>query len=472
MFINSKKKIIGILAIAVLLLFGYAFYYGWQIVAIGAAYKAKILCSGVFISKRNPQDILREDLEGILDIIRAEIDFERKSVTTFFPGIPNQRAIFRDGFGCTLLAGASEMEVRGQTKDIDMKALTSPTSPDEIAGFSWSAEELPPEIFSHKLAEALDEAFVETDPDNAIRTRAVIVVYGGQIIAERYAPGVSLDTALPGWSMAKSVTSALVGILVREGKLSLDEPVSIGKWSGAGDPRKDITLAHLLHMNSGLEFDERSGPVVSDVNRMLLRSRNAAAYAFAKPLQHEPGSHWHYSSGTTNIIFRIIRDSVGDSLADYLTFPHRALFDKIGMHSAIMELDASGTFVGSSFIYATARDWARFGLLYLQDGIWEGEHLLPSGWVSYSTTPSPSAPLGQYGAHFWTNGGGTTVSNAKPLKSLPADTFYAAGYEGQYVVVIPSHKLVVVRLGQTKKFKTWDMESFVSDILAAISNRA
>ena len=222
-------------------------------------------------------------------------------------------------------------------------------------------------------------------------------------------------------------------------------------------------------MSGGLEFDERSGPVVSDVNRMLLRSRDTAAYALARPLRYAPGSHWEYSSGTTNIISRIIRDNVGGSVEDYHAFPRQALFDKIGMDSAVMEVDAAGTFVGSSFMYATARDWARFGLLYLHDGVWEGERILPPGWVSYSAMPSSTAPLGRYGAHFWTNGGNTTTNKTKPLEKLPPNTFYAAGYEGQYLVIIPSRKLIVVRLGMTRNIKAWDMESLVSDVLAAIA---
>ena len=474
MSIISRKRIVRTLVIAGALLLGYACYYGWQVLVIGAAYKAKVLCSGMFVSKRSPQDILDEDLGGILSIIHAEIDFDGKSVSTSFPGIPSQRAIFRDGLGCTLLAGVSETEVRRQSKDIiryNMNVLTSPDRPSDVTGFRGFDENLPPEISSRKLAEALDKAFLETDPDNPIRTRAVVVVYDGQIIAERYATGISSNTALPGWSMTKSVTNALVGILVKQGKLSIDQPVAIAEWSGAGDPRSDITLDQLLRMSSGLEFDERSGPVVSDVNRMLLRQRDVAGYAIAKSLQYAPDSHWHYSSGTTNIISRVIRDSVGGTAADYLTFPRKALFDRLGMRSAIIEPDASGTFVCSSFMYATARDWARFGLLYLHDGVWASERILPSGWVSYSTTPTSTAPLGRYGAHFWTNGRNAPASNARPFRNLPADTFYAAGYEGQYVVVIPSRKLVVVRLGQTKRFRSWDMESFISDVISAISHK-
>ena len=472
MVMNIRKTIFRTVVFIGFLFFLYAIYYGWQVAAIGMAYKAKVLCSSVYISNRNPQDVMREELGGIINIIDTDIDFDTKSVTTSLFGFPNQRAVYRKQLGCTLLAGASEKEVLSDSREVTASPLPDFVKPQPYAGFAKPGKEPPPEVSVSRLSKAVDAAFAEKDFNNPIRSRAVVIVYDGQIIAERYAPGISAETALPGWSMSKSVTSALVGILVKQGKLSIYNPVQIAAWSGADDPRKNITLDQLLRMSSGLAFDERSGPVVSDVNQMLLRSQDSSSYAINKPLRYEPGSRWHYSSGTTNIISRVIRDSLGESIADYHNFPREFLFNKIGMTSAIMEVDASGTFVGSSFMYATARDWARFGLLYLRDGVWEGERILPSGWVRYSVTPSPTAPDGQYGAHFWTNGFPGTNVRARPLMGLPADTYYASGYEGQYIVIIPSHKLVVVRLGQTKSRKAWNMESFVSDILAAISTNA
>jgi len=469
MLLNTRKTVLRTVVFAGFLLFLYAFYYGSQVAAIGMAYKAKVLCSSVYISKRNPQDVMREELEGIINIIEADIDYDSKSVTTSLFGFPNQRAVYRKQLGCTLLAGATEEDVLSGAREATVSPSPNFVKPQPYAGFTKPGDEPPPEVSVSMLSKVVDAAFSERDFGDPVRTRAVVIVYDGQIIAERYAPGISAETALPGWSMSKSVTSALVGILVKQGKLSIYDPVQLAEWSGADDPRKTITLDQLLRMCSGLAFDERSGPVVSDVNRMLLRSQNASSYAINQPLQYKPGSHWHYSSGTTNIISRVIRDSVGGSIVDYHNFPRKSLFEKIGMSSAIIEVDASGTFVGSSYMYATARDWARFGLLYLHDGVWDGERILPSNWVRYSVTPSPTAPDGQYGAHFWTNGFPGTDVRARPLKGLPEDTYYASGYEGQYIVIIPSHKLVVVRLGQTNSRKVWNIESFVSDILEAIS---
>ena len=472
MVTNIRKTILSTVGSIGFLFFLYAFYYGWQVAAIGMAYKAKVLCSSVYISNRNPQDVMREELGGIINIIDADIDFDTKSVTTSLFGFPNQRAVYRKQLGCTLLAGAPEKEMLSDAMGVSTSPLRDLVIPQPYAGFTKPGKEPPPEVSISRLSKVIDAAFLEKDPGNPIRTRAVVIVYDGQIIAERYAPGISAETALPGWSMTKSVTSALVGILVKQGKLSIYNPVQIAAWSDTDDPRRNITLDQLLRMSSGLAFDERSGPVLSDLNIMLLRSQDSSGYAINKELRYDPGSRWHYSSGTTNIISRIIRDSLGDSIADYHNFPRKVLFNKIGMTSAIMEVDASDTFVGSSLMYATARDWARFGLLYLHDGVWEGEQILPSDWVHYSRAPSPTALDGQYGAHFWTNGLSGSDVPERPLKSLPADTYYAHGFEGQYIVIIPSRKLVVVRLGQTISSKTWNIESFVSDILAAISTNA
>jgi CubicO group peptidase (beta-lactamase class C family) len=466
--LKNRKKILSFAVMAGFVLFAYGVYYAWQVITIGAAYKAKILCSGVFVSKRSPLDVLQEDLESIFSRIDAKIDFEKKSVTTTAAGIPSQIAIFREGFGCTLMPEFSDSEVLHHTGDGYGKQSPRPIK-NETQDFRSFGKEIPKVSSNVRLSRAMDKAFSEKDPAHPIRTRAVVVVYKGRIIAERYAPGISADTPLSGWSMAKSVTNALVGILIKEGKLSLDRPVLIPEWSGADDPRKNITLDQLLRMSSGLEFDERAGPFFSDVNRMLLRSRDASAYAIVKQLRYAPGSCWQYTSGTTNIISRIIRNSFEGRTDDYHTFPRKALFDKIGMTSAVMEVDASGNFIASSFMYASAVDWARFGLLYLQDGVWDGERILPPGWVDYTRRPSSTAPNGKYGAHFWTNGTAEMEDKARPFRDLPADTFLASGYEGQNIVIVPSRDLVVVRLGMTKQRNTWDIAAFVAEILAVIS---
>jgi CubicO group peptidase (beta-lactamase class C family) len=218
-------------------------------------------------------------------------------------------------------------------------------------------------------------------------------------------------------------------------------------------------------MVSGLEFSETPGRPLSDVTRMLMLEPDAAAFAAAKPLAAKPGTRWAYASGTTNIISRIIRHRLGE--AEYRAFPRRALFEPLGMDSAVLEADASGTFVGSSFLYATARDWAKFGQLYLQDGVWQGRRILPEGWVAYSSQPTPQAAGGEYAAHFWLDIA-AEYRLTDPGPPLPPGAFHAMGYEGQCVSIVPSHGLVVVRLGLTRTAAAWRQDRFIQRIITAL----
>jgi len=317
----------------------------------------------------------------------------------------------------------------------------------------------------------VDDAFNEPGPDRPRRTRAIVVAYRGKLLAERYAEGISSDTRLPGWSMSKMVVNALTGILVGRGQLSLHDAALLPQWRGAGDMRGAITVDHLLHMVSGLDFTENYASPLEDVVVMIFGSNDAAGYAAGKPLRAVPGSQLYYSSGDTNIASRIIRDRIEGAGGNYLAFPHRNLFRRIGVKTAIVEPDPSGTYVGSSFMYATARDWARLGQLYLQDGVWNGERILPEGWVGYSTT-SRTRPAGAYGAHFWLQIPPPYRSTANDWTALPADAYHAVGHEGQIVTIIPSLSLVVVRLGLTRVAGAWDHETFVSKIAAALPDAA
>lgn len=289
-------------------------------------------------------------------------------------------------------------------------------------------------------------------------------MYRSRIVAERYATGIGPDTPLAGWSMTKSVMNALAGILVKQGRLALDEPVPVPEWQQTGDARASITLDHLLRMSSGLRFDEEMASPRSDVMRMLFEVGDAAAFAAKMNLRSSPGTRWQYSSGTSNILARVMRNVLHDE-TEYLTFPRRALFDRLGMSSAVLETDAGGTFVASSYMYATARDWARFGTLYLQDGVWNGERVLPEGWVTYSTSPAPADNTRRYGAHFWLQipdeyGGADTW--------LSAPAFHAAGHEAQFVTIVPSREVVIVRLGRTRYPNAWHHSAFVRDVLAGL----
>ena len=223
---------------------------------------------------------------------------------------------------------------------------------------------------------------------------------GGRIIAERYAAGIGPEMPLAGWSMSKSVMNALVGVLVRDGRLAVDAPAPIPKWQHAGDTRARITLDQLLRMSSGLRFEENQNSPRSDVMRMLFGVGDIAEFVTSRDSAFAPGTHWEYSNASSNIIAVAIRNVLSDR-GTYLAFPKRALFDAAGMSSAVLETDAAGTFIGSSYMYATARDWARFGMLYLRDGVWNGTRILPPGWVAYTRTPAPADEAKRYGAHFW-----------------------------------------------------------------------
>lgn len=459
----------ALLGVALLLVtgLGYGAYLLSQLAPIGAAYTAKILCSSVFVSGRVVEDVIREDLVAdnhpLLHLIRPAVDTTRRIATATFLGMARREARYRPGLGCTIVVGTLPATPAAAA---DTGAVSAPA---DAAG---DADGLPAgapanNVDLAKLQASIDSAFAEPDPTRLRRSRALIVVQGGRVIAEHYAPGFSAATPLLGWSMTKTVTGVLIGTLVKAGKLSPEQKGLVPEWRGPGDPRADITLDQLLRMTSGLRFTENYGDPLEDVALMLFARANGAAYAIDKPLEAPPGTQWRYSSGTTNILSRIIRDAVGGNEQDYLAFPRHALFERIGMRSAIIEPDSSGTLVASSFMYATARDWARLGQLLLQDGVWKGERIVPEGWVRYMATLTPQSKRKDFGAHLWVKVPPPFDSVVTPGPSLPADTFHAVGHEGQFVSVIPSRKLVVVRLGLSRREHAWDHDAFLARLLEA-----
>jgi len=426
----------------------------------------------VFLSGRDEKTVEAEDtgFHPLFKYFKTRIDREARSVTVSFliPGLFRKKAVYLDKLGSVLLNDVSEKDVRA------WKPVIPDPEPAKPEAVPWPDGELlpgdppPANIDMSALGAALDKVFAEPDPKNLRRTRAVVVVQDGRLAAERYAPGFTKDTPLISWSVGKSITSALVGILVGQGKWGVMEPAPIAEWQGADDPRKAITIDDLLHMSSGLEWYEAyADHPVSDVNRMLFLKGDMAAYAAGRKLVAKPGTKWEYSTGSAMLLNRIIREAVGNR-EEYWAFPRNALFNRIGMRGAVMEPDAVGTFSGGSYIYATARDFARFGLLYLQDGVWNGERILPEGWVHYTTTPAAAADkLRDYGAQFWLNAGNVQDETKRMLPKLPTDAFFCDGYQGQLIAIIPSAKLVIVRLGMTWE-GDWGTEEFLAGILAAV----
>ena len=465
----------GLIALAVILIvaiIGFVWFLS-KAAPIGTGYVAKYLCSSTFISERDPDIVFEEDIKPVnplASFVDWKIDHEARSVTGDMFGFFSLKAIYRDGSGCSLVIDTTEEEMRRQKLVSPDIMQTRPRHPDTMPWPLGSQGPVDPAslgINTDALNKALDYEFSEPGPEKQRLTRAVVVVYYGHLVAERYAPGFTKDTPILSWSMSKSVTSALVGILVKEGRLDIYQPAPVPEWSRDDDPRKKITTDQLLRMSSGLEFDETYAPL-HDATYMLYGSYDFAAYAAEKQLKTDPDGEWYYSSGTANITARIVRGFAEKEYEYYYDFMYEKLFDKIGMYSALVEPDSSGTFVGSSYAVATPRDWARFGQFYLQDGVWQGERILPEGWVEYSTTPTPKAPQGEYGAYFWLNAGSPSDPGDRPWPSAPPDAFAASGFQQQRVIVIPSKNLVLVRFGATSSPDAWSVDEFVKQMLAAL----
>jgi len=451
----------GLLIALGLTLIGLFFIGGNIFAPIGTAYSAKIMCSCVFVSARTPKSVEAQDLSAYW-YVNNEVDRENKIVTSSL-ALWERSAVYREGLGCTLLGGKKRAELAGGTiQKFGSRSLSAPVNPLQDYQDSLA---LPVKVDRDKLSAAIDYAFVEdADPEAAQKnTRAVVVLYDSIVLAERYGSGFDAQTPLLGWSMTKSVTQAQIGLLVKDGMLDIHAPAPVPEWQSEGDPRQKITLDQLLRMSSGLDFEEEYFPP-SDATTMLFEEPSAADYAAKSELGYEPDSRWYYSSATSNLLARIVRQSLNDQ-ARYLNFVHERLFEPLTMKSAVIEPDASGTYVGSSFMYANARDWGKFGLLYLWDGVWMGQRLLPEAWVDYTRTPTPQSDLGCYGAQFWLNAGN---EEGKRFPALPNDMFYPSGFEGQHVFIIPSRNMVIVRLGYTPDRSVFDIETFVGGILAAV----
>lgn len=417
------------------------------------------LCAAAFVSRLDPERTFTEEqlplMRGIGWAIRYEVDHTRHEVRTSVFSHFTARAVYREGLGCLVVHGDGTVP----------EAVGFEPAPIASTYPATVVEPIDPAI-----RRALDQAFAEPDPAHPRLTKAVVVLHDGQLIAERYAPGYAPDTPIWGHSISKSVTSALIGILVRQGKLRLDQPAPIAAWRSPADPHHVVTVDQLLRMDSGLPFDETNG-VTNPMTHMLFLERDMADYAARMPLAHPPGTAWGYSNLGYSLLSRLVRDAAGGSAVDAERFVRHELFAPLGMRSAVIETDATGTPIGSGSVYASARDFARFGQLYLDDGVVDGKRILPAGWVDYSR--SQTLDTG-YGAGFWTN-----LVNDRPvpiwnapwgMPRLPKDMYYARGALGQYVVIVPSERLVVVRMGISIDYGT-GIDDLVAAIIAALHHR-
>ncbi|TRX02164.1 serine hydrolase domain-containing protein [Flavobacterium gawalongense] len=430
------------------------FYFGFTTypkLDLISGFSAKSIASGHFIDNRSQEMIEKGDNDiDMIDLANNKIEAVGKYAAASVYGLKERKAIYREGLGATLINDDFDVSKR---YEVPKRIKLNNNLP-----FPYGNNEPKDTIFSNvdyaKLNTAVANAF-DKSGEIKKRTRSVLVIYKDKIIAEKYDRGFDKNSKLLGWSMTKSITSALFGILQKQGEYDIYKPAPIVEWQN--DERKIITTNDLLHMNSGLEWEEKYDKIC-DATKMLFQAEDMSRVQLEKPAAFKPNTHWNYSSGTTNLLSGILRQQF-KTYKEYLDFWYSALIDKIGMNSMIVETDMVGNYVGSSYGWATTRDWSKFGLLYLHKGNWNGEQILEESWVKYSATPTNTSK-GEYGAHFWLNAGGR-------YKDVPRDMYFCSGYQGQMVAIIPSLNLVIVRMG-LKEDPGFDFNGMLSGIIESL----
>lgn len=442
------KKFLKILGLLLLVTLFVAIYLNYPRLNIVSGYSAKNMSTSVFMAGRSFE--FTDDTDNNfspVDIAKDKIDTDKKTASASVYGFVERTAMFRDGVGSVLLIDDEDATKTYLKPNRNFVKVELP--------YPYGHLEPKDSIFENvdynTLEIAIDSAFSDDK-----QTRAVLVLYKDHLIAERYADGFDKNSIILGWSMTKSITSTVYGILQNQGKLSVNDKAQVASWQN--DERKDITLNDLLHMNSGLEWVEDYN-TISDVTQMLFMEKDMAKVQEDKELKFKPNTHWNYSSGTSNLLSGLLKGYFG-SQQEYLDFWYTDFIDKIGMHSMVVETDLEGNYVGSSYAWATPRDWAKFGLLYLHRGNWNGTQIFDETWVDYITTPTETSD-GQYGGHFWLNAGGV-------YPDAPKDLFSANGYQGQRVFIIPSKDLVIVRMGLSEE-PVFDFNTFLKGVLEAVN---
>ena len=446
---RKYRKYLIVILLAGIFYAAYSYYPRLNIIN---GYAAKNMASGIFMAGRTQKSIEEGDNAfSPVHLVRYEVDTIEKSVSASFFGLNKRKAIYVEGLGGILV----NKEYDPSTDFTIPKRVRTYKELPYPYGNMPQRDTLFKEINYELLDKAVENAFDKAEENNK-QSRSVLVVYKDHIIAEKYAEGFDKNTPIHGWSMTKSITGTLYGILQKQGKIDIYTATGIKEW--ANDERKQITYNDLLHMNSGLEWEEDYFKI-SDVTKMLYLESNMGLVQIRKPMVSKPNESWNYSSGTTNLLSGPLLRKQFKSHQEYLDFCYRELIDKIGMHSGVVETDLSGNFVGSSYAWATTRDWAKFGLLYMHEGNWNGEQILDSAWVKYVATPTNTSE-GRYGAQFWLNAGGY-------FPEVPEDVFSCNGFQGQYIFIIPGRHLTVVRMG-LKEDPEFDVNGFLRDIIASV----
>jgi CubicO group peptidase (beta-lactamase class C family) len=426
--------------------------------------QAIFMCNGLFTSHRTLEQVFEQELAYLSDPIGTPeggdyvVDRDLRAVAIGEDGyVPTMRAAFREGLGCVIMAPDQDFD------DIEtLPVLDAPPPEGDPSEIPWphgdlvEEEPLPATVDAAALQAASDWAFHRESPEQV--TLSLLVVHDGKIVHERYAPGVEMSTRTRTWSTAKSIAVTLIGILADEGRLSLDEPLGF-EWlprarGAETDPRDAVTLRHVLNMSSGLyPVDNRGMEYATGSGMSYWAGASSVNGALSRGLFREPGTYWDYENYDTLLAVYLMKLALGDP-ATYLEFPRRALLDRIGMRNTLLSVDRFGDFILSSQVYTNARDLARFGLLYLQDGVWNGERILSREWIDFVRTPAPATTdRGSfYGGQWW------LVPDNRD--DVPANAYSTAGNRGQYVVVVPSHDLVIVRRGLDygrQGFDRWDL---------------
>lgn len=442
-------KLLKRVLLLLVLIIGVVVYLNYPKLNIISGYAAKNVASGVYVAHRSAASMNQFDNKApLIELASTELDENKEAASATVYGLMKRTAVYRDGLGTVLVNDdydPTKLTIRpnrNQKKD----AIPYPY------GQADPLDTILPEVDMDLINKAVAMAFANPETQ---KTRTFLVLYKGHLVAERYIDGFDKDTPILGWSMTKSVLATCFGILEHQGKLEMDWPAPIAEWKD--DERKNITLDHLLRMQSGLEWDEDYS-TISDVTRMLFLDSDMTKAQKDKKAIAKPTEIWNYSSGTSNLLSGILRQQFR-SHQEYLDFPYAALIDKIGMQSMVLEADIAGNYVGSSYAWASTRDWARFGQLYLNKGNWNGEQVFAPEWVDYITTPTIHSN-GTYGAHFWLNAEGK-------YPDVPKDLFSCNGYEGQHVFMIPSKDLVVVRTGLAEE-PYFDVNGILSNIVKAV----
>lgn len=429
-----SKRIVRIL---VLLVVFAVTWFVWPRLPIITAFAAKGMCSSVFLAGKTPERVESEDLSFFpISAAKCEVDYEEKSVTANVMGLAKRKAVFREGLGAVLVLEKPEAELKNRTFQIPDPGYSQDTIPWPL-GDVLPADR-PEGVDYARLESILKDAIDEPGSEPVKKTLGLAVVYENQLIAEEYMEGYDAWTRFHGWSMTKSITGAMTGALVGEGRIDIKSPANVPEWKS--DERRNITVEDILHMSSGLDWLENYF-TISDATVMLMQSDDMFSSITSRPLEYEPGSFWNYSSGDINLLSGLLREAIGDE-EEYLGYAYSRLFHRIGMLNTLVETDATGLLVASSYSYGSTRDWARFGMLFLNNGVFEGDTVLTPEWVEFMKSPAPASE-GYYAGTFWLK----EPEEENTLTDVPEDIFFADGFLGQRVYIIPSKKLVVVRMG-------------------------